>query len=261
MIIGALLLLVLLLAGATISYLAREAKAMLPKPPEHGVCFSMEVELSSAQSTNAIADLKEAIKKRFSRFGARIFWEAASPTQFRVYAPIVDKEAIAAAGGLMSQRGHLELRLVHDKSRELVSEGKSEEGFEILQLRGASPPQERRFPQNYLVSTRPEGGPSRIQIRRAMANHSSRPDAYDICFTLTPESAEIFRRITQANVGRQLAIVVDGVLLSAPVIRAEIPGGSAVISGDFSRVEAVQLAALLESALPFPVKLVETKTF
>jgi len=62
-------------------------------------------------------------------------------------------------------------------------------------------------------------------------------------------------------VGKQVAIVLDGKILSAPVIRTEIPGGRGQITGHFTVAEASRMALLLRSgALPAPLLLVEERT-
>lgn len=72
------------------------------------------------------------------------------------------------------------------------------------------------------------------------------------------EGSRIFAQITGANVGRRLAIVLDEVIYSAPVIREPIRGGRAQISGNFTTKEAHDLAIILRAgALPAPVKLIE----
>ena len=65
------------------------------------------------------------------------------------------------------------------------------------------------------------------------------------------EGAKIFDRVTFQNIGKRLAIVLDGVVHSAPVIRDRISGGNAQISGGFSNEEAKDLALVLRAgALP-----------
>ncbi len=73
--------------------------------------------------------------------------------------------------------------------------------------------------------------------------------------------AKIFEQITATNVGRRLAIVLDNVVRSAPVIREKISGGSAQITGGFTMEEASDLALVLRAgALPAPVKILQNIT-
>ncbi|MBA3065230.1 protein translocase subunit SecD [bacterium] len=77
----------------------------------------------------------------------------------------------------------------------------------------------------------------------------------------TKEGAADFAAITGANINRQLAIVLDNVVQSAPVIRSRIPDGKAIIEGMFSMEEAKYLAIVLRAgALPAPVKIIENRT-
>jgi len=71
------------------------------------------------------------------------------------------------------------------------------------------------------------------------------------------EGAKIFEELTTKNVGKQLGIYLDGLPISAPVVREPISGGSAVISGKFTPSEAKKLAERLNAgALPVPIKLI-----
>jgi preprotein translocase subunit SecD len=82
-----------------------------------------------------------------------------------------------------------------------------------------------------------------------------------VAITLDSRGARIFERVTSENVGRQLAIVLDGKVQSAPVIRERIGGGRAVISGSFTLDEARDLAIVLRAgALPAPVSIAEERT-
>lgn len=75
------------------------------------------------------------------------------------------------------------------------------------------------------------------------------------------EGAKIFDRATFQNIGKRLAIVLDGTVHSAPVIRDRIPNGKAQISGNFKAAEASDLALVLRAgALPAPVSIVEERT-
>ncbi|MGP1484584.1 MAG: protein translocase subunit SecD [Campylobacter sp.] len=82
-----------------------------------------------------------------------------------------------------------------------------------------------------------------------------------ISFTLNAQGARIFGDFTGNNVGKRLAIVLDGKVYSAPVINERIGGGSGQISGNFSVEEAHDLAIALRSgALLAPVKMLEKRS-
>jgi len=75
------------------------------------------------------------------------------------------------------------------------------------------------------------------------------------------EGGDLFEQITSDNVGEQLAIFLDGELISAPTINQQISGGRAIISGGFTPDEARDLAQNLNfGALPVPIELVSTQT-
>ncbi|KKT00035.1 MAG: Preprotein translocase subunit SecD [Candidatus Nomurabacteria bacterium GW2011_GWF2_43_8] len=72
---------------------------------------------------------------------------------------------------------------------------------------------------------------------------------------------KLFAEITKNNVGKMVAIYLDGAPISTPVVREEIPNGQAVISGSFTPTEARQLVGRLNSgALPVPITLLSTQT-
>jgi protein-export membrane protein SecD len=79
--------------------------------------------------------------------------------------------------------------------------------------------------------------------------------------TFSSEGGDLFGEITRENVGEQLAIFLDGELLSAPTINEPIPGGTAVITGNFTPDEVRTLAENLNfGALPLPIALASTQT-
>jgi preprotein translocase subunit SecD len=80
-------------------------------------------------------------------------------------------------------------------------------------------------------------------------------------FTLKPEASSKFRRSTQENIGRKLAIVLDGQVSSAPVIETAIPTGSGRITGQFTNEEVLDLVLVLRSgALPASLDYQEERT-
>lgn len=75
------------------------------------------------------------------------------------------------------------------------------------------------------------------------------------------EGTKLFAKITKENIGKMVAIYLDGAPISTPVVREEIPNGQAVISGSFTPTEAKQLVGRLNSgALPVPISLLSTQT-
>lgn len=106
-------------------------------------------------------------------------------------------------------------------------------------------------------------GPVRISgdaIASAQAARVNPSDAlpnaagWQVFFTLTPEGSANFAELTAGLIGKQLAIVLDGVVLSAPTVQAPITGGQVVVTGVRGRDEARQLAAALGTG-PVPIEL------
>lgn len=82
-----------------------------------------------------------------------------------------------------------------------------------------------------------------------------------VSLSMTGEGARLFDRITSENVGKELAIILDNIIQSAPVIRERITGGQAQITGSFTAQEASDLAIVLRAgALPAPVDIVQNVT-
>jgi preprotein translocase subunit SecD len=68
---------------------------------------------------------------------------------------------------------------------------------------------------------------------------------YHVAFRLNPNATEKFREWTKANTGASVAVVLDGVVVSAAVVRSEISGGEGLIEGGFTKEEAENLSAKL----------------
>ena len=82
-----------------------------------------------------------------------------------------------------------------------------------------------------------------------------------VSFTLDRVGAKRFGKATSTGIGKQLAIVLDGKIVSAPIIRDAIVSGSGQISGNFTFQSATDLALLLRSgALPAPLNIIEERT-
>ena len=101
-------------------------------------------------------------------------------------------------------------------------------------------------------------GENLIDAQPRVDSQSSSPM---VAFNLDRYGAQKFGKVTTNNVGKRLAIVLDEKIISAPVIREAITGGSGTISGNFSFQEVTDLALLLRSgALPTPINIVEERT-
>ena len=82
-----------------------------------------------------------------------------------------------------------------------------------------------------------------------------------VSFNLDRVGAKRFAKATSSGIGKRLAIILDGKIVSAPVIRSAIAGGSGQISGNFTFQSATDLALLLRSgALPAPLNIIEERT-
>ena len=82
-----------------------------------------------------------------------------------------------------------------------------------------------------------------------------------VSFRFNPAGGAAFGRYTADNIGKPFAIVLDGEVISAPVIQSHIPGGSGIITGNFTPEDSTRLAILLRAgALPAEIRVLEQRT-
>ena len=82
-----------------------------------------------------------------------------------------------------------------------------------------------------------------------------------VSFRFDTTGAQKFGKATSENVGKRFAVILDGVVITAPVINSAITGGSGIITGNFTSQEAADLAVLLRAgALPAPLEIVEERS-
>ncbi len=198
----------------------------------------------------------EIIRNRVDQFGVgEMAIQKQGKDRIIVQLPgVADRER---ALEIVGKTAHLEFALVSDKTEDLKKALNNEpvEGYELKYLeneRGGKEPilveKEVSLTGDYLVN--------------AQTEFSARGfgEPY-VSLTFNPKGAEIFSSVTAANVGKRLAIVLDGRVQSAPVIREAIPSGRAQISGNFSVEEANTLSVVLRvGALPAPVAVEEERT-
>lgn len=158
----------------------------------------------------------------------------------------------------IKQVAHLEFRLVSEDP-DLIKKafgGETVEGYDVLETQ----PKEGQQSLRYLVSKEVEMKGEHIARAEVDFNQQKLNEPI-VKFSLDGEGAKIFRKVTEENIRKQLAIVLDGRLISAPRINAVIPTGDGLIEGYFSEDEAKMLADVLESgALPAPVNIIEERT-
>ncbi len=123
------------------------------------------------------------------------------------------------------------------------------------------------FPKASVLDVRPDAEPwkntglSGKHVRRAMVEFDQTTGQPMVTLTFNDEGRELFASITKANVGKLVAIYLDGEPISIPRVQQEIPDGTAVISGDFDFQEAKLLAQRLNAgALPVPIQLLSQQT-
>ena len=111
----------------------------------------------------------------------------------------------------------------------------------------------------YLVKKGPEltGG----VITEAKATFGSEGVQPEVMMSMNTEGTSKWARITGANIGKRIAIVLDGAVYSAPVVQSKIPNGNSVINGIESLEEAKDLEIVLKAgALPAPVRITEERS-
>jgi len=80
----------------------------------------------------------------------------------------------------------------------------------------------------------------------------------EISLSMNPEGASIWRRLTADNIGKSIAIMLDGIVYSFPTVQSEIAGGQSQITGNFTNAEAQDLANILNSGkLEVRVRIIE----
>jgi protein-export membrane protein SecD len=98
-------------------------------------------------------------------------------------------------------------------------------------------------------------------LQKATLNFDTNTREPMVSLQFNEEGTKLFAEITKQNIGKMVAIYLDGAPLSTPVVREEIPNGEAVISGSFTPNEAKLLVGRLNSgALPVPISLLSTQT-
>lgn len=205
-------------------------------------------------SANAAMDTAtEVVRRRIDELGTReptIIREGAT----RILVEVPGLQDPAALKALLGKTAKLEFKLVDmEADPNLVAQNKAPPGDVILP-----------YPDN-------RGGPPLIALQRrtiisgddlvdaGLSKDDNGQPAVSIKFNA--QGGRKFAQITQANAGKQFAMILDNSVLSAPNIQEPILGGNAIIHGNFTSDSANQLAIALRSGkLPIALKVIEERT-
>ena len=230
-----------------------------------GTSFLLQMDLSKIDAQGhgqAIQQAVEIIRKRVDRFGvAEPVIQPMGENRILVQLPGLEEQRQLEVRQTIERTAYLEFRLVHARNEELVSESLSDPRFVepvgYKKLVREETRDGRPIKRSYFVKVRSEL--TGKHVSRAFVQYDEIGRPY-VALEFDTEGGAIFGRVTSANVGRQLAIILDSELYSAPVIQGAITGGRAQITGNFSLPEAQELANVLENPLEAPVKILETRS-
>lgn len=204
------------------------------------------------RKTRAIAQSLEIIRRRIDETGVR------EPTiqregEERILVQLPGVKEPERVKALIGKTAKLEFHLVNEGANLEMAKRGGVPGTEVLPLQD-----------------RLGGGPRELAIfkritvggeRLTDANVTFQDGRPVVGFRFDAVGGKHFGDATRENVGKRLAIVLDGKIISAPVIRDAILGGSGVISGNFTSQQAQDLALLLRAgALPAPLTVIEERT-
>ncbi len=222
---------------------------------------------------SAINQALETIRNRIDQFGvAEPLIQRLGRNQIAIQLPGIKDPARAKA--LIQETAQLEFKMLDEseialefpanvekgKEAEVRKkfEGRLPEGSEILFETVESDTDTRSYSVPYLVKKDAALTGDVLQDARVTIGEFNEPI---VGVTFDSKGAREFEQVTGANVGKRMAIVLDGTVYSAPVIRDRISGGRAVIEGVFTTNEANDLAVILRAgALPAPLRTLQDLT-
>ena len=206
--------------------------------------------------TSAVDQALEKIRNRIDAFGVSEPSISKQGTQ-RIVVQLPGLQDTQRAIDLIGKTAQLELKLVH--SQPTVPGATPPPGTQFLPLKKKDPRTRQLVDAGgYFVERRAQVTGDMLADARAVPDQSS--GQYYVLMRLDNRGKRLFERLTRESVGKALAIVLDDVIFSAPVIQEPIPGGEARITGNFTPEEARDLAIVLrEGALPAPVTIIENR--
>ncbi len=223
-------------------------------------------ELFAAENTNsvrstseitgaAISQAIEVLRKRIDRFGvAEPVIQSAGGNRIRIQLPGLSQSDKESAKEQISKPAYLEFRLVKEDSRDYVNPDTGEilkpipsSSYELMKIVEERANNQTRV-EYVVVKKKPENGLAGDIVKGSMVVRGNLGEP-QIDFRLTDEGAKKFGQTTRENIGRRLAIVLDGQLYSAPNIQGAIEGGNGQITGSFTIAQAQELANVLQNPM------------
>ncbi|MGO9526965.1 MAG: protein translocase subunit SecD [Verrucomicrobiia bacterium] len=233
-----------------------------------GTSFLLKMDVSGidpAGRGTAVQQAIEVLRKRIDEFHvAEPLLQRVGDDRILVELPGLKEADREEARRRIEKTAFLEFRLAHPDNAELVSQSLSDPRFTVppgyQKMTMKEEEGGREITSTCFVKVRPEM--TGRYVRRASVQYDQMTGAPQVGIEFDAEGAKIFERITTANVGRQLAIILDGELYTDPRINEPIAGGRCQISrsGGFPLDEAQRLASVLENPLQAPVHVMETRS-
>ena len=222
-----------------------------------GMHLLLHVELDKIPAEfqeGAVDRAVEIIQNRIDQFGVREpMITRQGKTEIVVQLPgLTDQER---AREIVSKTAHLEFKLVTEDEAivKAASEGNVPEGYEVKEL-----VEPNRVSETLVLGSEPVL--TGDKLTSAVVGFDSYGQA-TVNIQFDKEGAKIFDAVTFKNIGKRLAIVLDGKVHQAPIIRDRIPNGQGQISGNFSVEQASDTALVLNAgALPAPITVIQERT-
>jgi SecD/SecF fusion protein len=204
----------------------------------------------------------EVIRKRVDYFGGgEPVITPVGNDRILVQIPGLDTAKIQEAREQLSRVAKLEFRLVYPDSGEklkAIDAGQDviPPDYRIEVYKPHAEENEKPREERLLVKKKADLGGNRVSESHAYYGN----EGWTVQLKFDSEGAKQFAKITEQYKGHRFAIVLDGVIQSAPVIRDAIYGGDAVITGKFTEKEARGLSSVLENPLQVPVSIEEERS-
>jgi SecD/SecF fusion protein len=207
-------------------------------------------------TTDMVVQAIEAIRKRIDRLGvSEPIMTPQGEDRILVQIPGLDAARIAEAREQLRKVAKLEFRLVHPRT-DAILRGGEQLPAEFMVAKEKITRGKTIIDSDIVVHRKADL--TGQEVNRAAAPYGTQ--GWEVLLGFTSKGAEQFGNLTSQHVGERFAIMLDGEVISAPVIKVPITDGNAVITGNFQEAEARGLASALQNPLQTPVKLLEERS-